>query len=83
MTLTRQQKRALDRQAVTPANVEAKAQRIASEIFALRVAVGAAAIIMARARAELDTPDASMPRREVVDAIGRFLIEWPVPPGAQ
>jgi len=75
--LTRQQRRAAERgPSMTP---EEKAQRIASEIFALRIAVGAASVIMDRA---LEENPNEMPA-ETRDAMARFLAEWPVPPGAR
>ena len=80
--LTRQQRRAAERgPSMTP---EAKAQRIASEIFSLRIAVGAASILLDRALVYMNgdkDPD-HMPA-DTRAAIERFLAEWPVPPGAR
>ena len=58
------------------AEVEEKAQRIAAEMFTLRIAVGAASVIIDRWLREGMTPDN-------LAAAERFIAEHPVPPGAR
>lgn len=85
MSLTRQQRRATERKLTNASvdDIEAKAQRIAAEIFTLRVAVGAASVLLGRTRQYVEQNRVMFADSDLAEAIDRFLAEWPVPTGAR